>query len=178
MVNVSDVSRDPSQNPINFFVNTAHSEKTSSRNAPCGFLAYFEKDNNLYIIDYTEECLDFHDLVKFLQRYVRQNGYTDSSSIYIEPKESGLSIQQLRTENKLNVLKVEGDFIKDDKLTRASSVSAIVEAGRVFLIKGAWNDHYMMQVTTFPKAMHDGAADVTVYALNYMKPKTYLFGFI
>lgn len=179
MVNASDVARDPLRSPINFVVDTAYSEKTSSRNDPCGFLSYFEKDNNLYIIDFTEEWFDFPDLVKFMQRYVTRNGYTNSSRIYIEPKASGLSvIQQLRSESKLNVLKVEGDFIKDDKLTRASSVSAIIEAGRVFLIKGAWNDQYITQVTTFPKAVHDEAVDVTVYALNYLNQRSLIATFI
>lgn len=175
IIDASEVTRDPVKNPINFIVDTAYSEKTSNNNDPSGFLSYFERDNKMYITNYTEDWFDFPELIKFLQRYVNKNGYTEGSRIYIEPKASGISVlQQLKQETKLNVIKIEGDFIKDDKLTRASSVSAMIESGRVFLIRGAWNEHYLMQVSAFPRSLHDEAVDVTVYGLNYLSKRRIL----
>jgi predicted phage terminase large subunit-like protein len=164
------VQRDIHKHPIHFFIDTAYTEDETERNDPCGFLAGFIKDEVFYIINFTEAWLEFPDLIKFLKQYVVLHGYTNSSMVYIEPKASGKSVVQMLKQPGvgLNVVEINNDYIRDDKVTRASGVSPVIEAGRCALIAGPWNDKYLAQVTSFPKATHDEAVDVTVYGLNVL----------
>jgi phage terminase large subunit-like protein len=51
----------------------------------------------------------------------------------------------------------------------------MVEAGRLKVVAGEWNDKYLAQLGSFPKAQHDEAVDTTVYALNYLLPAKEFF---
>lgn len=165
------VERDEYQSPIHFFIDTAYTEDETERNDPSGILSVFKKDNTIFIVNFTEVWMEFPKLIEFIKQYVMLNGYTHGSGIYIEPKASGKSVvQQLRSGTGLSVIEIGGEFIKDDKVVRATGVSPIVQAGRVKLIKGGWNEKYISQLTSFPKAQHDEAVDCTVYALNYLLP--------
>ena len=44
--------------------------------------------------------------------------------------------------------------------------SPYIEGGRVKLIKGSWNDHFLNQVGTFPNAKHDEHVDLTCYGIE------------
>ena len=170
IVQPEDVQRDVFKHPIHFFIDTAYTEDESERNDPCGFLAGFIKDEKFYIVNFTEAWLEFPDLIRFLKQYVKVNGYTNSSMVYIEPKASGKSVVQMLKQPGvgLNISEISNDYIRDDKVTRASGVSPVIEAGRCCLVAGPWNDKYLGQVTSFPKAAHDEAVDVTVYGLNVL----------
>lgn len=175
VIEAAMVKRDPVKNPIHFFIDTAYTEDDTEKNDPCGFLAGFEKDNYFYIINFTEAWLEFPDFIKFLLQYVALNGYTDYSSIKVEPKASGKSVVQQLKHSGLNIVEIDGEYIKDDKVTRASGIAPIIEAGRICLIAGPWNDKYLGQVTSFPKASHDEAVDLTVYAANHFVPASDFF---
>lgn len=171
------VQRDPNQSPIHFFIDTAYTEDDTKRNDPSGILTVFKKDNLIYIVNFVEVWLEFPDLIEFIKQYVVLNGYTPQSAIYIEPKASGKSIVQQLKVTQLNVIEVAAEWIRDDKLTRASGVSPIAQSGKVKIIEGPWNDKYLGQLTSFPKASHDEAVDTTVYALNYLIPASDFFAF-
>lgn len=165
------VQRNETASPINFIIDTAYTDDETERNDPSGILSVFKKDNNLFIVNFTEVWMEFPELIKLLKQYVMLNGYSSSSAIYIEPKASGKSVaQQLKSGTGLNVIEIEGEFIRDDKVTRANGVSPIFQAGRVSLIEGVWNDKYLSQMTSFPKATHDEAVDCSVYAANILLP--------
>ena len=170
IIEASAIERDNNVSPIHFFIDTAYTEDEMERNDPCGFLAGFIKDDRFYIVDFTETWLDFPSLIKFTQQYVRLHGYSFGSMIYVEPKASGKSVVQMLKQPGvgLNIIEIDAEYIKDDKVTRASGVSPVIEAGRCCLISGPWNDKYLGQVTSFPKAVHDEAVDVTVYGLNVL----------
>lgn len=176
IVEAEEVLRDPIASPIHFFIDTAYTEDETKRNDPTGILAAFKKGNQVYIINFTEVWLEFPDLIKFIQQYVAQTGYSNSSCIYIEPKANGKSVvQALKAATSMNVVEIEGDYLRDDKVARATGVSPVVQAGRVSLIRGQWTDKYVGQMVTFPKAQHDEAVDTTVYMLNQMSPANDFF---
>jgi predicted phage terminase large subunit-like protein len=164
------IVRDSTVSPIHFFIDTAYTEDEQERNDPSGILTVFERNNILYVVNFVEVWLEFPELIKFIKKYVMLNGYTMHSSVWIEPKASGKSIvQQLKADSegiRLNVMEIEGEWIKDDKVTRANGISPIAQSGRIAIIDGPWNDLYINYLTSFPKAMHDEAVDVTVYAAN------------
>lgn len=165
------IKRNENDSPMYFFVDTAYTEDEMERNDPSGILSCFKKDNYIYVVNFVEVWMEFPQLVKFIKEYVMLNGYSNYSAIYIEPKASGKSVyQQLKQGTGLNVIEIDGEWIRDDKVQRASAVSPIAQSGRVKIIEGTWNDNYLGQLTSFPRALHDEAVDTTVYALNHMVP--------
>ena len=149
-------------NPIwEFYLDTAYT--ADQQNDPTAILTACELGNNLYVKNVMTKQMEFPELVKFIAEHVGAQGYTFKSRIYVEPKASGKSIvQQLKAMSKLNI--IESEPPKEDKLQRATSITATVEAGRIILIDGNWNESYLDEVCNFPKSENDDQVDVTVMA--------------
>lgn len=163
IIKASDVVRNSANEPIDFFVDGAYTKKTE--NDPSAIGGAFPKNNNLYIVNITNVWMEFPELCQYVVKYTGINGYTSNSRIKIEPKASGLSlVQSLRSTTGLNVM--EAPNPENDKITRLNSVAPIIEAGRIFLIEGAWVEEFINQVTTFPNAKHDDMVDVLVMMIN------------
>lgn len=150
-------------NPIHFIIDSAYTDKTE--NDPSGILVCFVQDNYLYIMDFQEWWLEFPKLCSTIVAYVHNYKYSTTSKILIEPKASGKSIvQQLRASTSLNV--IEAPTPKDDKTTRAHSITPTLEARRVRLIQGPYVNNFLELLGAFPNGSHDEAVDVLVMAVN------------
>lgn len=161
--------RDSENNPIHFFLDTAYTEKQT--NDPSAILTCYVRENHLYILDVHEVWLEFPELIKHIQQHVQAYQYSSNSKIFIEPKASGKSLtQQLRNSTNLNVIELEPP--KDSKVTRANSVSAIVESRRVKIIDGAYVDNFISQLISFPYAKNDDMTDVFVYSVARLLQKS------
>jgi len=165
IIPASSVKRNDRIQPIMFLMDTAYTAK--QENDPSGIMAIFkdESEDCIYIVNVSEVRLEFPDLIKYTKEYVARNGYSGSSSIWVEPKASGKSlVQQLKASDNFNISEISGDFLSDDKLTRLSSVSHLIYSGRVRLVEGDWNEKYLNQLCMFPSAKHDEFVDLTCYA--------------
>lgn len=153
--------------PITFFVDTAYTEK--SENDPSGIIATCKIGNDLYITHGRKVRKRFPDLIRFIQKYVAQNGYTDESTIRIEPKANGLSvIDQLREQTKLNVTETRTPV--ESKETRLNAASPFAEGGRVYLVEHSdneWMEEFIEEVCGFPNRTHDEYVDIFSYATFY-----------
>ena len=150
--------------PIHFFIDTAFTEKTS--NDPTGIIGVCCIDGNLYITCAEKVNLKFPDLVRHIPEYVKMNGYNRFSSVRIEPKANGLSvIDQLEELTDLNV--VATPTPRESKETRLNAASPFVESGRVYLVKGIWNEDFKCEVCGFPAMPHDEFVDLLGYAIDY-----------
>ena len=148
---------------VNFVIDPAYT--ADQKNDPSALLAYTYKDNKWQIVDCINVYKEFPELVKFIPQWVKKNGYTNRSRIYVEPKASGKSIvQTLVRETGLNVK--EDKPPTKDKVARVSDVSASLESGRVSLLNGDWNDEFLDQLAKFPAAKHDDMVDCLVMAVN------------
>jgi predicted phage terminase large subunit-like protein len=146
----------PAEAPIDFQMDTAYTDDTD--NDPTAVLSYYVQNNNLYITHATSVWKEFPDLIRWLPEYARGRGYKPQSTIHVEPKASGKSVvQTAKDETDLNI--IESVPPKEDKVTRLHRVSPKIEAGRVFLHEGAWNESFINQVTSFPNAEHDDEVD-------------------
>jgi len=155
---------------VNFYLDPAYTAKQT--NDPTGAQAYIAANGNLYILFSTSVWKEFPDLCAWLPEWVKQWGYSNQSRIRIEPKASGKSIvQQIKSTTGLNV--IEDQAPKDDKVTRVNSASPKMEAGRVFLVRGSWNEAYLNQMASFPNGVHDDEVDCTTAAIEneLNKPK-------
>lgn len=154
----------PLRVPVIFFVDTAYTD--NSENDPTGIIATCLIDNNLYILNAAKVYMTFPQLIQFLPGWVMRNGYTDMSSIRLEPKANGLPvIQTLQKETGLNITNTPSP--RESKETRLNAVSPKVECGRVILLAGAWNDEFVEEVCGFPNKPHDEYVDLLCYAIDY-----------
>lgn len=150
--------------PIIFFLDTAYTEKTV--NDPSGIIATCRIGQILYILNAKKVRLGFPELTRFVPVWVRQNGYTDQSTIRIEPKANGISlVQQLRESTHLNVTQTPSPT--EPKEIRLNAVAPTTECGRVVLIEGPWNQDFIDEVCGFPNMRHDEYVDLLCYAVNY-----------
>lgn len=148
---------------VDFFVDGAYTAK--KENDPSGIISTVYHNNILYITNIGEYYLEFPDFCKKLVDFVSTNGYSDKSIIEVEPKATGKSVvQAIKKETKLNIK--ESTPPDRDKVTRAQGITSFVESGRVKLVKGHWNERFLHQVCTFPKARHDEFVDLLVMAVN------------
>jgi len=154
----------PSSVVWNFFGDTAYTKKTT--NDPTGLLSVAYYKGNYYVRDFAAVYKEFPELIKWIPKRIKQNGYTNASRLYIEPKASGISVaQELRRRLPINA--ILSDPPKEDKVTRFNSVSPIIESGRVFLLEGAaWLDLFLGEIEAFPRGQHDEVADLLSIALK------------
>jgi predicted phage terminase large subunit-like protein len=78
-------------------------------------------------------------------------------------------LQDVRRETKLPVI---GILPTADKITRASGVSALIEAGKVALpLNAAWLTDYEAEMLTFPNSPHFDQVDSTTQFLAWQREK-------
>jgi len=152
----------------NFVSDTAYTEK--EKNDPSGFMSYAKYRNDFIIRCAETERLEFPDLCKAMESFVRLNGYSHKSLIEVEPKASGKSlVQSLKRATSLNIK--EGKPPGKDKVSRAKNVSPTCEALRVKLVRGTWNKAFLEEVCTFPNAPHDECVDMLTMMIGDTRPK-------
>jgi predicted phage terminase large subunit-like protein len=164
IVDPATIVRDPINEPIHFFIDSAYTEKTE--NDPTAILACFKKGNFLYIVDVVEVWKEFPDLIKFIKEYTSRFQYNPQySKLFIEPKASGKSIAQvLRNESNLNIIEMEAP--DKDKITRVHSITAVLESLRVKLVRGNYIENFTNQAKAFPNGKHDDMVDDLVNAVT------------
>ena len=88
--------------------------------------------------------------------------------VLVEDAASGQSlIQKLKNSTALPIKPVKVDR---DKVARASSVTPLLESGRVHLPSGApWLVDFLNEHSSFDKGTHDDIVDTTTQALNFLR---------
>lgn len=155
---------------VNFYLDTAYTDKET--NDPTAAIAYIKIGADFYILDCVSKWLDFNEQIKFVEKFCEANGYNGSSIVRVEPKATGKSlVQVLKKQTRLNIK--EADPPKDSKVSRANSVSPIVEAGRVYLPIGlSWVEDFLTEIASFPNAAHDDRVDcLTGMIISETTPK-------
>lgn len=156
------------------WVDGAYTKKTV--NDPTGLMVcgFDRKRNRLYIKHAKSEHLEMPGLLKEVPRYCAVQGTTNRSRVHIEPKASGHSLEQMLKEvTDLSAILIKGSLVTDGKDARLSELSPRVESGRVFLVKGGWNESFVGQIGSYPVASHDEYVDLLGYACGeyFGRPK-------
>ena len=146
-----------------FYLDTAYTNKQD--NDATALLCAAFHNNELYIKEVKAVRLEFPELIKEILTFTSLNGYNNRSRIYVEPKASGKSIvQMLKRSTGLNIM--EDKPPTQDKISRANSISAFVESGRVNLLDGRYIDDFLNELKAFPNALHDDMVDVLIMAID------------
>jgi predicted phage terminase large subunit-like protein len=153
-----------------YVVDTAYRENSSAD--PSAILTYVEHKGYLFILDYQQSRVSFLNLIRFIYDTVAATG-KPNSRVYIEPKASGISaaqtmthsdfMRQMGADRRLNV--IEWKMPEGNKVARLRSVEAFLEAKRVFLVEGAWNEHFIEEVLAFPAGEVAEPVDTLVMAM-------------
>lgn len=111
--------------------------------------------------------LEYPDLKRLVVSQAESFG---ANAVLIEDKASGQQLlQDLGRDTKLPLIGINPEA---DKITRASGISALVEAGKVSLpTHAAWLTDYEMEMLTFPNAPHDDQMDSTSQFLSWMRER-------
>lgn len=145
---------------VNFVVDTAYT--SDEKNDPTGIMGYVS-NNNLYITNFRKGHWEFLDQCKHIEEFTKENGYSVNSIIEAEPKASGKDVvNTLKKQTNLNIKEAKNPT--KDKEARANDISPYVESGRVYLVRGGWNDDFIEQCATFPNAKHDEEVDCLIMA--------------
>jgi predicted phage terminase large subunit-like protein len=138
----------------------------SQKNDPSALLISTYIGQTLYVSYVDEMWLEMPALKRRLPiDLATHNAATAQSKLYVEPKASGKSVvQELRDITQLNV--VEAPTPDGDKRSRVNTASPFIEAGRVVLIDGSWNEKLINQAAAFPTAAHDDMLDCLTQAIR------------
>ena len=161
IINTEDL---PNDIKWTLFIDGAYTKDT--KNDPTGLQISGKSGNNLYILSSIDKYLEMPELIKYIPNYIDGLG-VNVSMTKVEPKASGKSIVQLiRSQTKLNITEIKTNFVKVSKIERARTSTPYIEGGRVILVKGIWNEHFLNQVAMFPNGKHDEHIDLTSYAIE------------
>jgi predicted phage terminase large subunit-like protein len=80
-------------------------------------------------------------------------------------------IQDLRSEPRNRAFAFKEIKVAADKLTRALAWLNLAEAGKLFLVRGAWIDEFVNEVATFPHGKHDDQIDAVSVAVSMLAEK-------
>lgn len=147
-----------------FTVDGAYTSDTKNDQSAIMCYAFFE--NEMYIADVMAVWEELPEFKQSLYSFCTRNRYSSSSSVYIEPKASGLPLAQtLKRETMLNVIIDKAPTA--DKVSRTRSCAPFIEGGRVYLLRNAaFVDSFLHQATTFPNGKLKDKVDVLTMAIQ------------
>lgn len=161
--NIVSKSEVPMSASWNMIIDGAYTKDT--KNDPTGIQIETSYNGKLYILMSIDKYLELPELIKFIPELIEASG-VNIKMIYVEPKASGKSINQILSQNGLNCTEIKSNFVGMSKIERARSASSYIESGRVNLIQGYWIDNFLNQIAMFPNAKHDEHIDLTSYAID------------
>jgi predicted phage terminase large subunit-like protein len=146
---------------------TAFKEEQRNDRSACLTIGESRFPRRYYILDLFVRRMAFPDLVRSCQANFDK---WNPDRVLIEDKASGISlIQQVRRDTTVPIRAVKA---VDDKVTRAHTVTGIMEAGQVYIPERAsWLADFLKEVGDFPRGSHDDIPDVLIHGLRALKPR-------
>jgi len=123
---------------------------------------------DLLVLDVMRKKLEAPDLLKSLERV---NERWRPEDMYVEKSGVGFPILQMAREFPYN-LPIREIVAERDKVSRATTISAFMESGRVyFREKADWLGDFEHELLTFPVGAHDDQVDAFSYGGILMQQK-------
>lgn len=157
----------------NFEGDTAYTEK--EENDPTGIGSYCIINGKLFIRNFEKFRKEIMDCVEEITNFVDENGYNEPdptsdyktlSSIFLEPKASGMPIAQVFQKTLEDYTVILNDAPKFSKTIRLKAKANYIRGGNVYLIEGPYIDDFLLHVCGFPNMKHDEEVDVLVQMID------------
>ncbi len=144
----------------------------STENDPTGLVVAGKDPRTgfIYFKHAKSEYMELPDLLNSIEQYCSDHGVGIKSRAFIEPKASGKSLQQMLARNKrirFSPVEIKSPLVREGKEARIQTAAPFFESGRAKLIKGSWNEAFILQLTGFPSAKHDEYVDLAGYICWY-----------
>lgn len=121
-------------------------------------------DRGFIVSDMWHERVEFPALESTVETLYRRE---QPAYVLVEDAASGQSlIQALQTRSRVPVMAVQA---KGDKVSRANSITGLVESGRVSLVNGPWNHDFLEELCSFPSGAHDDIVDAFVHGMTFLR---------
>ena len=142
-------------------------KKTNLSDYSAAVVAGLATDGDIYILEVMRERLDFPELKRALIRLNTQWRGRGLRAIYIEDKASGIiALQELKNQSGMSVIPYK---VVNDKVSRISAVTPLIEGGRCMLPTNApWVDDFVKECEQFPNANHDDQVDALAIVLDIL----------
>lgn len=123
------------------------------------------KGPNCYLLQLKWERMSFTATMAALVDLKNKWGPRGLSGIYIEDKANGTAIMNALKGKIPGLIPVEPEGGKE---ARIQAAAPFIESGNLWLpLHAPWVDDYITEATSFPKAPHDDAIDMTAYFLSH-----------
>jgi len=159
--------------PSKIIISLDTASKDKQINDPTVMSVWYEFNNVFYLVDILREWLKYPELKRTTKSYCLK---WNPNVVLVEDKSSGMAlIQDLNVDRdfRWNIIPITPVI---DKVTRMSTASLNIEAGRVYLPESApWLPVYETEITTFPNCKNDDQCDSTSQFLNWIKKPTEIF---
>lgn len=119
-----------------------------------------------WIIDVTRRRATPETVENLVRTKAIQDGAVTKIFIEQEPGASGLQLVSHYKNNVLPEYRVEGCPATSNKVVRAQPFLAACEAGKVKLLKRAWNGAFLDEFEDFPEGDHDDQVDTCAIGYN------------
>lgn len=148
----------------------AVSLKTSA-DYTASFRCAYDKAGNLYIADGFRKRIEYPDQRRYIVERMQAERDTEHG---VEAALHGKAlIQDLRREPRNRAFAFKEVKVAGDKLTRALAWLNLAEAGKLFLVRGAWIDEFVDEVAKFPHGKHDDQIDAVSVAVEMLAKKEF-----
>jgi predicted phage terminase large subunit-like protein len=125
---------------------------------------WLEKGGEFYLLDCLCERLEYPALKRAIVSHAKQY---DVDVILLEDKASGQSLLQDLGGGNLVLI---GIMPTQDKVTRVAAISAMIEAGKVYLPhEASWLAEFEEEAMKFPKVVHDDRVDSMSQFLQWIR---------
>ena len=146
----------------------AVSLKTSA-DYTASFRCAYDKAGNLYIADGYRARIEYPDQRRYIVERLQAERDTEHG---VESALHGKAlIQDLRSQRENRAFAFKEVTVAADKLTRALAWLNLAEAGKLFLVRGAWIDEFLDEVSRFPHGKHDDQIDAVSVAVSMLAKK-------
>ena len=114
--------------------------------------------NNVYWLDTVQAYMSPEMVTDLVKQTAKLDGRSVKVRIEQEPGQSGKA-QIAFYIRQLMGFDIDGILASGDKVVRATPLAAQVNAGNVFMLRGAWNKPSLNELAGFPHAAHDDIVD-------------------
>lgn len=124
---------------------------------------------NLYIFDCHGVRKELNEYLDYIVPFLKTSGYKGTSSVWIEMKASGYGFYSMLKSPKYgghNCRKINSKTVGYGKMTRGQNAQPTLASGKVFVVKGNWNEAFISQCASFPNDVHDDMYDLLCYAID------------
>lgn len=122
-------------------------------------MIYDKVKNNTYITGVKRRRLSSQGVETLVRATAIDDGLDTKIYIEQEPGSSGKALVEHYQNTVLPEFKVEAVPHNDGKLERSQPFLAACEAGRVYLLKGPWNEDFVSEFGSFPGGDYDDQVD-------------------